>query len=92
MSVDCPTFISLFVVLPWFLLNMFCRIWSLCSLYGPGIVGGFLIPILGAVPDGVIILISGLGDGSKEEIQVLLTCWCASCCFICPLPLILSQD
>jgi Ca2+/Na+ antiporter len=41
----------------------------LLLMYGPGIVGGLLIPILGAIPDCAIILISGLGDGSKAEIQ-----------------------
>jgi Ca2+/Na+ antiporter len=41
----------------------------LLLMYGPGIIGGLLIPILGAIPDCAIILISGLGDGSKAEIQ-----------------------
>ena len=41
----------------------------LLLIYGPGIVGGLLIPILGAIPDCAIILISGLGSGNKEEIQ-----------------------
>jgi len=31
----------------------------LLSALGPGIVGGLLIPILGAIPDGMIILFSG---------------------------------
>ena len=37
--------------------------------YQGGIVGGLLIPLLGAVPDGMIILFAGLGSGSQEEIQ-----------------------
>lgn len=41
----------------------------LLILFGPGIVGGLLIPILGAVPDCAIILISGLGEGTQAEIQ-----------------------
>lgn len=41
----------------------------LLILFGPGIVGGLLIPILGAVPDCAIILISGLGEGKPEQIQ-----------------------
>jgi Ca2+/Na+ antiporter len=41
----------------------------LLLMYGPGIVGGLLIPILGAVPDCAVILISGLGSGEKEQIQ-----------------------
>jgi len=41
----------------------------LLLLYGPGIIGGLVIPILGAIPDCAVILISGLGSGTKEEIQ-----------------------
>lgn len=41
----------------------------LMLLFGPGVVGGLVIPILGAVPDGAIILLSGMGAGTKEEIQ-----------------------
>eukprot|EP00457_Paulinella_chromatophora_P002159 gb/GEZN01002163.1/.p1 GENE.gb/GEZN01002163.1/~~gb/GEZN01002163.1/.p1 ORF type:complete len:753 (+),score=68.42 gb/GEZN01002163.1/:137-2395(+) len=40
----------------------------LLDIYQAGIVGGLIIPILGAVPDGMIILISGVG-GTKAEIQ-----------------------
>jgi len=39
----------------------------LMAVLGPGIVGGLLIPILGAVPDGMIILFSGLSSGTEEE-------------------------
>jgi Ca2+/Na+ antiporter len=44
----------------------------LLLLYGPGLIGGFVIPIMGAVPDGMIILLSGLGDRDqvKEQIAV----------------------
>jgi hypothetical protein len=44
----------------------------LLLLYGPGLIGGFVIPIMGAVPDGMIILLSGLGDQQqvKEQIAV----------------------
>lgn len=46
----------------------------LLDVYGPGIVGGILIPILGAVPDALMILMSGMGSGTTaeiaEEIQV----------------------
>eukprot|EP00808_Paulinella_micropora_P001721 g45891.t1 len=40
----------------------------LLDIYQEGVVGGLLLPVLGAVPDGMIILISGIG-GTKEEIQ-----------------------
>lgn len=41
----------------------------LMEFYGAGVVGGLVIPILGAVPDGMMILMSGMGGGSKAEIQ-----------------------
>ncbi|CAI5537504.1 unnamed protein product [Closterium sp. Naga37s-1] len=34
----------------------------------PGLIGGLLLPVLGALPDTLLILVSGLG-GSKEEAQ-----------------------
>jgi Ca2+/Na+ antiporter len=45
----------------------------LLLMYGPGIIGGLLIPILGAIPDCAVILISGLGSGTQEEIQQQLS-------------------
>jgi len=39
----------------------------LLTIFGPGIVGGLVIPILGAIPDGMIILFSGLSGGTKAE-------------------------
>eukprot|EP00658_Telonema_sp_P-2_P013059 TRINITY_DN14959_c0_g1_i1.p1 TRINITY_DN14959_c0_g1~~TRINITY_DN14959_c0_g1_i1.p1 ORF type:complete len:443 (-),score=105.99 TRINITY_DN14959_c0_g1_i1:632-1960(-) len=35
-----------------------------------GIVGAVILPVLGAVPDGAIVLFSGLGDNAKEELNV----------------------
>eukprot|EP01083_Nonionella_stella_P221459 791164_1 len=43
---------------------------KLLLVYGPGIVGGLLIPILGAVPDGAIVLVSGLGNRAEAQCQV----------------------
>ncbi|GMH24932.1 hypothetical protein Nepgr_026775 [Nepenthes gracilis] len=40
----------------------------LLEILGPGIVGGLLLPILGALPDAMLILVSGL-SGSKETAQ-----------------------
>jgi len=45
----------------------------LVLLYGPGIIGSLVIPILGALPDCLIILLSGLGSGTPEEIQAELS-------------------
>mmetsp|Transcript_36465 Transcript_36465/g.59081 ORF Transcript_36465/g.59081 Transcript_36465/m.59081 type:complete len:848 (+) Transcript_36465:3-2546(+) len=33
------------------------------------LIGGLLVPILGAIPDGMMILLSGMGHGTKDEIQ-----------------------
>ncbi|KAK8461342.1 hypothetical protein SEVIR_1G019400v4 [Setaria viridis] len=40
----------------------------LLEILGPGIVGGLFLPILGALPDAMLILVSGL-SGSKEVAQ-----------------------
>jgi len=42
---------------------------KLLLIYGPGIVGGLVIPILGAVPDGAIVLVSGLGSDAQCEVS-----------------------
>ena len=34
------------------------------------LVGSVVIPVLGAVPDGCIVLFSGLGDNAEEELSV----------------------
>ncbi|EIE26168.1 hypothetical protein COCSUDRAFT_61158 [Coccomyxa subellipsoidea C-169] len=38
----------------------------LLEVLNPGIIGGLLLPILGALPDALIIVVSGLG-GTREE-------------------------
>ncbi|XP_042379233.1 sodium/calcium exchanger NCL2-like isoform X2 [Zingiber officinale] len=40
----------------------------LLKIMGPGIVGGLFLPILGALPDAMLILVSGI-SGSKETAQ-----------------------
>ncbi|KAK1285299.1 hypothetical protein QJS10_CPB20g01955 [Acorus calamus] len=40
----------------------------LLEILGPGIVGGLFLPILGALPDALLILVSGL-SGSPETAQ-----------------------
>ncbi|GJN19446.1 hypothetical protein PR202_gb06725 [Eleusine coracana subsp. coracana] len=40
----------------------------LLAILGPGIVGGLFLPILGALPDAMLILVSGLA-GTKEVAQ-----------------------
>jgi len=36
----------------------------------PGLVGGLVLPVLGAVPDGAIVLFSGLGPDAQEQLKV----------------------
>mmetsp|Transcript_10171 Transcript_10171/g.30570 ORF Transcript_10171/g.30570 Transcript_10171/m.30570 type:complete len:554 (-) Transcript_10171:2400-4061(-) len=38
----------------------------LLEILDPGLIGGLLLPILGALPDALIILVSGLGGTAKE--------------------------
>ncbi|KAL0301217.1 UNVERIFIED_CONTAM: Sodium/calcium exchanger NCL [Sesamum radiatum] len=40
----------------------------LLEILGPGIVGGLFLPVLGALPDAMLILVSGL-SGSRETAQ-----------------------
>ncbi|KDP36271.1 hypothetical protein JCGZ_09836 [Jatropha curcas] len=40
----------------------------LLAILGPGIVGGLFLPMLGALPDAMLILVSGI-SGSKETAQ-----------------------
>ena len=35
-----------------------------------GLVGSVVLPILGAVPDGAIMLFSGLGPGAQDNLSV----------------------
>lgn len=35
-----------------------------------GIVGSVVLPVLGAVPDGAIVLFSGMGDDAQEQLSV----------------------
>jgi len=41
----------------------------LLEILHPGIIGGVVLPVLGALPDSMIILFSALGTGTKAEIQ-----------------------
>ena len=45
----------------------------LVLVYGSGPVGSLVLPILGALPDAVMILVSGLGTGTKEEVEAGLS-------------------
>eukprot|EP01023_Acetabularia_acetabulum_P009582 TRINITY_DN14322_c0_g1_i4.p1 TRINITY_DN14322_c0_g1~~TRINITY_DN14322_c0_g1_i4.p1 ORF type:complete len:538 (+),score=100.69 TRINITY_DN14322_c0_g1_i4:35-1648(+) len=42
----------------------------LLAIVDPGVIGGLLLPLLGALPDSIIIIVSGLG--SKDQVQNLI--------------------
>ncbi len=42
----------------------------LMLVVNPGLIGGLVLPVMGAIPDGAIVLFSGLGP--IEEAQVSL--------------------
>ena len=44
----------------------------LLEVLHPGVIGGFVIPLLGALPDALIILVSGMG--TREEVQEEIVC------------------
>lgn len=35
-----------------------------------GLVGSVVLPVLGAVPDGAIVLFSGMGDDAQSQLSV----------------------
>lgn len=42
----------------------------LMLVLNPGLVGGLVLPVMGAVPDGAIVLFSGLGPDAQEQLKV----------------------
>lgn len=45
----------------------------LLLLYGPGIVGGLVLPILGSIPDCAVIIISGTAAGTPAEVEAKIS-------------------
>lgn len=72
-EMDLPSLIFMMIVYGYILMKGSQLIGDgsemLLLTYGPGIIGGLLIPILGTLPDCAVILVSGLGNGTKEQIQ-----------------------
>lgn len=54
------------------------------------IVGSVILPILGAVPDGAIVLFSGLGSNAQEELSVGVGALAGSTCMLLTVPWVLS--
>lgn len=51
--------------------NDFIRVWCLLlKVMNPGLIGGLLLPILGSLPDALLIFASGSG-GTLEEVLYL---------------------
>eukprot|EP01025_Chloroclados_australasicus_P048108 TRINITY_DN5436_c0_g1_i2.p1 TRINITY_DN5436_c0_g1~~TRINITY_DN5436_c0_g1_i2.p1 ORF type:complete len:558 (-),score=69.45 TRINITY_DN5436_c0_g1_i2:617-2230(-) len=44
----------------------------LLEVLSPGLIGGLLLPVLGALPDSIIIIVSGLGpyEQAKEQVAI----------------------
>ena len=42
----------------------------LMLILNPGIIGGLVLPVMGALPDGAMVLFSGLGDNAQESLSV----------------------
>lgn len=54
------------------------------------IVGSVVLPVLGAVPDGAIVLFSGLGENAQEELSVGVGALAGSTSMLLTLPWFLS--
>ena len=50
------------------------------------VVGSVVLPVLGAVPDGAIVLFSGLGDGAQEQLNVGIGALAGSTIMLLTLP------
>ncbi|CAN0014694.1 unnamed protein product [Ascophyllum nodosum] len=55
-----------------------------------GVVGSVVLPVLGAVPDGAIVLFSGLGDDAQEELSVGVGALAGSTIMLLTIPWFLS--
>lgn len=61
----------------------------LCPNYAP-LVGSIVIPILGAVPDGMMVLCSGLGPDAQEQVKVGVGALAGSTIMLLTLPWFLA--
>jgi hypothetical protein len=55
-----------------------------------GVVGSVVLPVLGAVPDGAIVLFSGMGENAQEELTVGVGALAGSTIFLLTIPWALS--
>lgn len=55
-----------------------------------GLIGSVVLPILGAVPDGAIVLFSGMGPNAKEQITVGVGALAGSTIMLLTIPWVLA--
>lgn len=55
-----------------------------------GVVGSIVLPVLGAVPDGMLILFSGMGDDAQSQLSVGVGALAGSTIMLLTIPWILS--
>lgn len=51
-----------------------------------GVVGSVVLPVLGAVPDGAIVLFSGMGENAQEELTIGVGALAGSTIFLLTIP------
>ena len=55
-----------------------------------GLVGSVILPVLGAVPDGMMVLFSGIGENAQEEVSVGVGALCGSTIMLLTVPWFMS--
>jgi Ca2+/Na+ antiporter len=55
-----------------------------------GLVGSVVLPVLGAVPDGMMVIFSGMGSNAQEEVSVGVGALCGSTVMLLTVPWFLS--
>ena len=55
-----------------------------------GVVGSIVLPVLGAVPDGAIVLFSGMGPDAQEQLNVGMGALAGSQVMLLTIPWVLS--
>lgn len=63
----------------------------LMLVLNPGLIGGLVLPVMGAVPDGAIVLFSGLGPGAQSKLKVGLGTLAGSTIMLLTVPWCICQ-
>lgn len=63
----------------------------LMEILDPGIIGGFVLPVLGAVPDAAIVLVSGFGPDAQQQLNVGIGTLAGSTIFLMTVPWVASM-